>query len=340
MADTPITYAADAYTPERAQQPRSEECRHSRRFRLAAASGQRLPRRQPTVDMAPTTRGIRLVPPQELRKIESQSYYRVRPEDRPTHPVRMDEECLRYTSQTKRDFFFGVIRALGFIGLVWMTPLAILGITAMAASFAANARYGGFLSNFFGYSGWSILLFLALPALIMWGGAHLIYRLFPNWTSGYQPGPMWELNRATGKVVVFANPGKSSTAWQVAHELPFEEFDCYLQSTPSHQGLPQFNLSLVHYREEAHVALVGMFSATSSHVEQRAAWDMIQRYMDTSQPLPDIPVFEIYRSLDPATIEHDRRTRRNPRFWRDMDDATYERHVSEHQDKLNAFYRG
>jgi len=172
------------------------------------------------------------------------------------------------------------------------------------------------------------------------GGANLIYRLFPNWASGYQPGPMWELNRATGKVIVFANPAKKSTAWQVAHELPFEEFDCYLQSTPSHQGLPQFNLSLVHYREEAHVALVGMFSATSSHVEQRAAWDMIQRYMDTTQPLPDIPVFEIYRPLDPASIEHDRHTGRNPRYWRDMDDATYERHVSEHQDKLNAFYRG
>ncbi|EPC00928.1 hypothetical protein L861_05875 [Litchfieldella anticariensis FP35 = DSM 16096] len=168
----------------------------------------------------------------------------------------------------------------------------------------------------------------------------MIYRLFPNFAAGYQPGPMWELNRRTGKVIVFANPAKRRTAWQVAHELPFDEFDCYLQSTPSPQGLPQFNLSLVHYREEAHVALVGMFGATSSHVEQRAAWDMVQRYMDTSQPLPEIPVFEIYRPLDPATIAHDRRTGRNPRFWRDMDDATYERHVSEHQDKLNAFYRG
>ncbi|WP_201766438.1 hypothetical protein [Litchfieldella anticariensis] len=73
---------------------------------------------------------------------------------------------------------------------------------------------------------------------------------------------MWELNRRTGKVIVFANPAKRRTAWQVAHELPFDEFDCYLQSTPSPQGLPQFNLSLVHYREEAHVALVGMFGAT------------------------------------------------------------------------------
>lgn len=340
MADTPITYAADAYTPERADQPRSEECHHSRRFRLAAASGQRLPRRQPTVDMAPMTRGIRLVPPQELREIESQPYYQVRPDDRPTHPLRMDEECLRFTSQTKRNFFFGITKAIGFVGIFWLTPITFLTAIILATIDANYAKTGNFFSNFITFFWWEGAVLVLAGSLVLWGGAKLIYRLFPNWASGYQPGPMWELNRASGKVIVFANPAKKSTAWQVAHELPFEEFDCYLQNTPSHQGLPQFNLSLVHYREEAHVALVGMFSATSSHVEQRAAWDMIQRYMDTTQPLPDIPVFEIYRPLDPATIEHDRRTGRNPRYWRDMDDATFERHVSEHQDKLNAFYRG
>jgi len=84
-ADTPITYAADAYSPERAQQPRSEESRHSRRFRL--------------------------VPPQELRKIKSQSYYRVRPEDRPTHPLRMDEECLHYPSDRKLGTAAGALAA-------------------------------------------------------------------------------------------------------------------------------------------------------------------------------------------------------------------------------------
>ncbi|EWG99003.1 hypothetical protein Q427_27400 [Halomonas sp. BC04] len=151
---------------------------------------------------------------------------------------------------------------------------------------------------------------------------------------------MWELNRRTGMVTVFANPAKKSTAWQVAHQLPFHEFDCYLQSTPSHQGLPQFNLSMVHYRQEVHVALVGMFGATSSHVEQRAAWDMVQRYMDTSQPLPDVPVFEMYRELDPTTLSHDQRTGRPPRYWRDMDDETFAQKVHEHQDKLNAFYPG
>ena len=174
----------------------------------------------------------------------------------------------------------------------------------------------------------------------MWGAATLIYRLFPNFASGFQPGPMWELNRRTGMVTVFANPAKKRTAWQVEHQLPFHEFDCYLQSTPSHQGLPQFNLSLVHYRQEVHVALVGMFGATSSHVEQRAAWDMVQRYMDTSQPLPDTPLWEEFRPLDPTSLEHDRRNGRPPRYWRDMDDETFAQKVHEHQDKLNAFYRG
>jgi len=261
----------------------------------------------------------------------------VRPEDRPTHPLRMDEECLRYTSQTKRNFIIGVIRVFGMVGFFCSLIVAAISVILDLFFFIGNENVN-FKNELMAVLG--IYSYIWGGTLVLWGGANLIYRLFPNWASGYQPGPMWELNRATGKVIVFANPAKKSTAWQVAHELPFEEFDCYLQSTPSHQGLPQFNLSLVHYREEAHVALVGMFSATSSHVEQRAAWDMIQRYMDTTQPLPDIPVFEIYRPLDPASIEHDRRTGRNPRFWRDMDDATYERHVSEHQDKLNAFYRG
>ena len=165
-ADTPITYATDAYTPERAQQPRSEECRHSRRFRLAAASGQRLPRRQPTMDMAPTTRGIRLVPPQELRKIESQSYYRVRPEDRPTHPLRMDEECLRYTSQTKRDFFFGVIRLTGMVGL-GMTVFAGVGMSILLLFLSLGDNQIG--SEHYFVMG-RIILASSVVCLILWGG--------------------------------------------------------------------------------------------------------------------------------------------------------------------------
>src|SRR5690606_40640405 len=48
-----------------------------------------------------------------------------------------------------------------------------------------------------------------------------------------------------------------------------------------------------------------------------AFWDTLQRYMDVSQPLPDLPVLEQSRHLDPVTAAHDAATGRNPRQWRD-----------------------
>jgi hypothetical protein len=39
----------------------------------------------------------------------------------------------------------------------------------------------------------------------------------------------------------------------------------------------------------------------------------------TGLPLPDMPRLEPFRHLDPITAVHDRQTRRNPRYWRDLD---------------------
>ena len=67
-----------------------------------------------------------------------------------------------------------------------------------------------------------------------------------------------------------------------------------------------------------------------------ALWDFIQNYMDVSRPLPDLPQYEEYRHLDPTTAEYDRLTGRNPRFWIDMDDATFKQVVREmHQRVAN-----
>ena len=55
-----------------------------------------------------------------------------------------------------------------------------------------------------------------------------------------------------------------------------------------------------------------------SKEEVLALWDMLQRYMDVSQPVPDMPRLEPFRQMDPVTAEHDQKTGRNPRFWRDM----------------------
>ena len=50
--------------------------------------------------------------------------------------------------------------------------------------------------------------------------------------------------------------------------------------------------------------------------------------MDTSKPLPDIPMWEEFRHLDPVTAEHDRRSGREPRYWREMDEATFKEAVA------------
>src|SRR5690554_7024615 len=53
--------------------------------------------------------------------------------------------------------------------------------------------------------------------------------------------------------------------------------------------------------------------------EVLALWDMLQRYMDVTQPLPDMPRLEPFRHLDPVTAKYDQTTSRNPRYWRDLD---------------------
>ncbi|PRY58183.1 hypothetical protein B0H98_1206, partial [Vreelandella songnenensis] len=292
---TPISYAETAHTSEKFLWLRSEPCHHGKRFRLTAASGQQLTYRHPTEALFPA-RELVDMPPKRLRELEQMPNHSPRPSDRPEHPLRWDEECLRYTSQTKTNFIIGVVRAFGFIGLVWMVPVCIVSVSFMSISYINSQPDLSFWSDFFSYSGWDIFFFLLAFSIIAWGGANLLYRFFPDYTSGFQPGPMWELNRRTGMVKVFANSAKKSTAWKVAHELPFHEFDCYIQSSPSSQGIAQYNLSLVHYSLEAHVALVGMFGVTS-RLDQLAAWDMVQRFMDTSQPLPDSPQWEQFRSL-------------------------------------------
>ncbi|MBZ5488989.1 hypothetical protein HW452_15805 [Halomonas aquamarina] len=330
---TPIIYTDTAHTSEKFLWSRSEPCHHGKRFRLSATSGQQLPYRHPSEPLFPASELVN-TRPRRLRELEQMPNHSPRPVDRPEHPLRWDEECLRYTSQTKINFIIGALRALGMVGF-------FLGLFVLCASF--------FLTLFFPSQDINlkeelILDFLTNGAIIgfflfLWAGGDIIYHFFPSFTSGYQPGPMWELNRRTGMVKVFTNSAKKSTAWKVSHELPFHEFDCYLQSSPSSQGIAQYNLSLVHYSVEAHVALVGMFGVTS-RLDQLAAWDMLQRFMDTSQPLPDSPQWEQFRSLDPTTLEWDKEIARPPRFWRDMEDEAFNQKIVELQDRLSAFYFG
>ncbi|MFJ4143762.1 hypothetical protein ACIPY9_13335, partial [Pseudomonas sp. NPDC089734] len=100
---------------------------------------------------------------------------------------------------------------------------------------------------------------------------------------------------------------------------PFEEFDAVITLLPSGYGSHDYAITLYHRYTNTRLCL-----ATKLHTlgldkaNALAFWDCLQRYMDVTQPLPDLPVLEQSRHLDPVTVAHDAHTQRKPRRWRDQ----------------------
>ncbi len=98
---------------------------------------------------------------------------------------------------------------------------------------------------------------------------------------------------------------------------PFDEFDPVLQLLPSGYGSHDYALWLHHRYTDNKVCLATrVHSLGLDKANALAFWDCLQRYMDVTQPLPDLPVLEPSRPLDPVTAEHDRHTGRDPHYWR------------------------
>ncbi|MFJ4143761.1 hypothetical protein [Pseudomonas sp. NPDC089734] len=97
---------------------------------------------------------------------------------------------------------------------------------------------------------------------------------------------------------------------------PFEEFDPVLTTLSAGYG---YTITLHHRYTDNKVCLADrMHSLGLDTANALAFWDCLQRYMDVTQPLPDLPVLEQSRHLDPVTVAHDARTQRKPRRWRDQ----------------------
>lgn len=123
-------------------------------------------------------------------------------------------------------------------------------------------------------------------------------------------------------------------------EAPFIEFDGYLERVIQRGGV-FYRLIFVH-RYTGKSFHNTSFSSFLSHTHDvHAEWDMLQRYMDVSQPLPDIPRLEPFRPLDPTTAEHDRETGRAPRYWRDLDLAVWKEgeHMARHRARIDYPWR-
>ncbi|MBX8575822.1 hypothetical protein K5D47_14510 [Pseudomonas cichorii] len=121
-----------------------------------------------------------------------------------------------------------------------------------------------------------------------------------------------EFNRVDGMV-------RFKRRFRCLFVAPFEEFDPVLTLRPSGYGSNDYMITLYHrYTNKKIYLATKMHSLGLDKANTLAFWDCLQRYMDVTQPLPDLPVLEQSRHLDPVTAAHDASTGRNPRRWRDQ----------------------
>ncbi|MBN7770033.1 hypothetical protein KUV44_16490 [Marinobacter daepoensis] len=120
-----------------------------------------------------------------------------------------------------------------------------------------------------------------------------------------------EFNRVTGQV-------KFALGKARVFEAPFVEFDAYVERVVQRGGIFYW-LMFVHRYTQKQFNKTSLSNIEAEKAEVLALWDMLQRYMDVTQPLPDMPRLEPFRHLDPVTAKYDQTTGRNPRYWRDLD---------------------
>jgi len=253
--------------------------------------------------------------------------------------MRDNHESFRYALLPASSHFWIYMKAFGrfifFLLLIVSIPSHFVMTSATTEPFWDLTK-----RSIFEYYSW----FLGLP-LLCWAIGSFVIKHFPNLWIKPSRGPIWELNRRTGLVTVFdyKNNGeykKNGTIGELT--APFYEFDAYIATSPDSQGMPLNVLYLAHRYRNIMINFGALLCPGPDFQPPCALWDFIQNYMNVSRPLPDLPQYEEYRHLDPTTAEYDRLTGRNPRYWIDMDDATFKQIVSEmHQrvDEIDTFER-
>lgn len=156
------------------------------------------------------------------------------------------------------------------------------------------------------------MAFSVFMGLIGWDYLQDLYlRVFAHDGSGF--------NRQTGMLTI-------GRFWLKTFSAPLYEFDATLEFRPGPHGNSGFAIWLHHRYCDVQVALGGKLQSLGMNLEESLAfWDSLQRYMDVTQPLPDLPLLEQFRHLDPVTAAHDQQQGRPPRRWRDMPYRAWER---------------
>jgi len=146
---------------------------------------------------------------------------------------------------------------------------------------------------------------------------HLFFRYPFTWFLQRNPGFIVKdlgcgFFRPTGMV-------KFRTWREETFEAPFIEFDPYISFHVNPKGPVSYKLLLRHRYTGWQTTVAQV--ADVHKVELYAHWDELQRYMDVSQPLPDVPALEKYRHLDPTTAEYDAAGKRGrpADYWATLD---------------------
>jgi hypothetical protein len=234
---------------------------------------------------------------------------------------KIDHQQYRHATAALRTQLLLLLSGFGhpFIMIFMIFPL-LLGLAGHFSLSSADESLGQTLIGFL-----PVLAIFMGPLLACNLIPRILFKLFPNWLIKPDKGPKWEFNRRTGLVTVYHYDRKGTwgkTGKPEEETAPFYEFDACLTNEVIYPGGTVHTLYLVN-RYHPIVIPVGNLIGKTSPEECYALWDMLQNFMDTSRPLPDIPLWEEHRPNDPVTAEHDRQTQRPPRYWRDMDKETW-----------------
>ncbi len=239
-------------------------------------------------------------------------------------------QSIRYATLPKVSWALLWMRHGGRVGLSILVPLFSL---TFIFGWTQEPDYITF-GQFFQDGVLPFILYMFLPLALCWGIGYFLETYYPHIVYRAPKGPQWELNRRTGMVTLFSDPEKDGRAGETIAQASFDEWDGYLLTLPDRQGNVWYRVNLVHKTEEWALPLNQLVPATTNREDVEVFWLMICRYMDVTQPLPDIPLFEPFRHEDPRTVSHDNKKNRNPRYWRDMSSKDYETFKRENRSKL------
>lgn len=321
-------YAPTAYRSNRRAPERTEPSQQSALFRKSWTMGPTLPKGKLSGLYPPNF--LQTWGPKEAKEDE-ENLHRFKAEVELINPVGwINGSSIRYATLPKVSWALLWMQHGGRILFTWLFPLFLL---TMAILWAQLPEYMGF-SEFFWDGIVPLLLYMFLPMLLCWGLGRFLEKKYPNLVYQEPKGPLWELNRRTGMVTLFKDPEKEGQSGEIRGQAPFHEWDGYLLSLPDHQGNIWYRLVLVHKTREWALPMNQLLAATTSREDVLAYWDLIRQYMDVTKPLPDIPLFEAYRFLDPTTSDHDEKKGRDPLYWRNMNEEDYEAFKRENRTAL------